>query len=59
MSIDEHTDRPDKTKYGVGCFTQPGGIFCDHIQDRLDIRRRAGDDTQDFTRGRLLLQRLP
>ena len=28
------------------------------IQHRLDIRRRAGDDAQNFTRRRLLLQRL-
>ena len=29
----------------------------DRIQHGLDIRRRAGDDTQDFARRRLLLQR--
>ena len=34
------------------------GIFRDRIQHRLDIRRRAGDHAQDFTRGGLLLQRL-
>ena len=28
-----------------------------HIQHRLNIRRRAGDNTQDFTRRCLLLQR--
>ncbi len=33
------------------------GIFRDRIQHRLNIRRRAGDDTQDFTRRSLLLQR--
>ena len=39
-------------------IAQPRGILRDHIQHRLNIRRRAGDDTQDFTRRRLLLQRL-
>src|SRR5262249_1234974 len=43
---------------GIGCFTQPGGILCDHIQDGLNIRRRTGDDTKYFGRRRLLLQRL-
>ena len=33
-------------------------IFGHSVQHRLDVRRRAGDDTQDFTRRRLLLQRL-
>ena len=36
---------------------QPRGIFRDNIEHRLDIRRRAGNDTQDFARRRLLLQR--
>src|SRR5262245_26177082 len=47
----------DTVNDGIGCFTQPGGILCDHIQDRLNIRRRAGDHTQDFARRGLLLQR--
>src|SRR5687768_9397396 len=42
----------------VGCFTQPGGVLRDSIQYRLNIGRRAGNDAQDLTRGRLLLQRL-
>ena len=41
----------------VGCIAQSRGIFCDHIQHRLDIRRRAGDDAQDFARRSLLFQR--
>ena len=41
----------------VGCIAKPRGIFRDHIQHRLYVRRRAGDDAQDFTRRRLLLQR--
>ena len=32
-------------------------IFGDGVQHWLNIRRRAGDDAQDFTRRRLLLQR--
>ena len=43
----------------IASFAQPRGIFGNDIQHRLNIRRRAGDDTQDFTRRRLLLQRLP
>src|SRR4029450_2042951 len=43
---------------GIGCFTQPGGILGENIQDRLNIRRRAGDHAQDFTSRGLLLQRL-
>ena len=48
----------NETNLSVVCVTQPRGILRDHIQYRLNIRRRAGDDTQDFTRRRLLLQRL-
>ena len=36
--------------------TNSGRIFRHSIQHRLDIRRRAGDDAQDFTRRGLLLQ---
>ena len=35
-----------------------GSILCNHVQHRLNIRRRAGDDAQDFARRGLLLQRL-
>ena len=38
--------------------TQPRGARCNRIQHWLNIRRRAGDHTQDFTRRGLLLQRL-
>ena len=34
------------------------GILGYRIQHRLNIRRRAGDDAQNFTRGGLLFQRL-
>ena len=44
--------------HSVICLTQPRGILCHHIQHRLNIRRRTGDDAQDFTRRGLLLQRL-
>ena len=30
--------------HSVICLTQPRGILGHHIQHRLDIRRRAGDD---------------
>src|SRR6266542_1052380 len=42
----------------VSCITQPGSIFCDYIKHRLDIRRRTGDDPQNFARRCLLFQRL-
>ena len=35
------------------------GILRHRIQHRLDIRRRAGDDTQDLTRRSLLFQAIP
>src|SRR5262245_60226250 len=41
----------------IGRFTQPGGGLRDHIQDTLNIRRRAGDDAQYLARCSLLLQR--
>ena len=41
----------------IVCTTQPSSIFRHGIQHLLNIRRRAGNDTQDFTGGRLLLQR--
>ncbi len=36
---------------------EPRSVLRDHIQHRLNIRRRAGNHAQDFTRRRLLLQR--
>src|SRR5215470_6099350 len=41
----------------VQCVTQPRGIFRDHVQHRLNIRRRASDDAENLTRRGLLLQR--
>ena len=38
--------------------TNSRGILRNGIQHRLNIRRRTGDDAQDFTRRCLLLQRL-
>ena len=38
-------------------IAQPRSIFRHRIQHRLNVRRRAGDDAQDFTRRSLLLQR--
>ena len=34
----------------------PSRALGDRIKHRLNVRRRAGDDTQNFTRRRLLLQ---
>src|SRR5262245_31545796 len=42
----------------VVSIAQPPSILCNHIQHRLNVRRRTGNDAQDFTRRRLLLQRL-
>src|SRR5215469_4630344 len=39
--------------------TELHGALCDRIKDRLNIRRRAGNDAQHFGGCRLLLQRLP
>src|SRR5262249_19506629 len=41
----------------VGCIAQPRSMLGHSIQHRLDVRRRAGDDAQDFARRRLLFQR--
>src|SRR5262245_61076922 len=41
----------------IVCVTQSRSIFRNHIQHRLDIRRRAGDHAKNLTRRRLLLQR--
>src|SRR5262245_47357566 len=49
ISIDESNHRIVGTAY-------TRSILCDYIQNRLNIRRRAGDYTQDFTRCSLLLQ---
>ena len=43
---------------GIRGFTQPRGVFRNHIQHRLNICRRTSDHTQDFTRRGLLLERL-
>src|SRR5262245_30703891 len=40
---------------GIYRVTQPGSILRHHIQHRLDVRRRAGNYAQDFTRRGLLL----
>src|SRR5262245_61485493 len=43
--------------YGILSVTKLCCILRDHVQDRLDISRRAGDDTQNLARRGLLLQR--
>src|SRR5262249_50541039 len=48
----------DQPNHAIVCLAQPRSTFCDSIKNGLDIRWRAGDDTQYFTRRSLLLQRL-
>ena len=54
IAADLTVDAPDLR---IVCVAQPRRILRDRIQHRLNIRRRAGDDAQDFARRRLLLQR--
>src|SRR5262245_53423850 len=42
--------------YGIIGFTNPGSALDNGIEHRLYVGRRAGDDTQDLARRRLLLQ---
>src|SRR5215813_12369628 len=42
----------------ITCITQTSGVLSYNIQHRLNVRRRAGDHAQNFTRRRLLFQRL-
>jgi len=37
--------------------TKTLGVLGDHVEDRLDVGRRAADDAQDLARRRLLLER--
>ena len=48
----------DATNHRIVRIAQPSRILGNHIQHRLNVRRRAGDDTQNFARRSLLLQRL-
>ena len=43
---------------GIASVAQPRRVLRDHIQHRLNVRRRTGDHAKDLTRRRLLLQRL-
>src|SRR5215813_12529182 len=43
---------------GILSVTKPCCILHDHVQHRLNIRRRAGDDAQYLARCSLLFQRL-
>src|SRR5262245_58784453 len=47
----------DTHYYRVAGITQPCSALCHYIHYRLNIRRRASDNTQDFARRCLLLQR--
>ena len=46
------------TNHRITRVAQPGRALGDRIKHRLNIRRRAGDDAEDFACRRLLLQRL-
>src|SRR5215472_16457636 len=48
ISLDESNHRIVGTAY-------TRGTLCDHIQHGLNVRRRAGDDAEDFARRSLLL----
>src|SRR5688572_31028215 len=41
----------------IVCAANTGSVFGDDVQHRLDIRRRAGDHAENFTRRGLLLER--
>src|SRR5262249_6052124 len=58
VSVQSKNFTIDTADIRVVCFTQTCGALGNSLHYRLQIRRRSGDDTQDFTRGRLLLQRL-
>jgi hypothetical protein len=45
IAIDSHDLR-------IAGLAKPGSIFCNHIQHRLNVRRRTSDDAQDFSRRR-------
>jgi hypothetical protein len=47
----------DQSDYRVTSATNICGTFRDGVHHRLDFGRRAGDHTQNFTRGGLLFQR--
>src|SRR5688572_25888964 len=48
----------DKPDLCVARITEPCGIFGNRIKHRLDLCRGAGNNSQDLTRRRLLLQGL-
>ena len=50
--------RPLRDRLSIDRIAQPRGIFGDGVQHRLNVRRRTGDDAQNFTCRGLLLQRL-
>ena len=50
-------DFASSAELSVVCVAKPCGALGNDVQHWLDIRRRAGDHAQDFTRRSLLLQR--
>ena len=47
----------NKANRSVLSPTHPGGIFCNHIQHWLNIRRRTGNHAENLARRSLLFQR--
>ena len=48
----------DTLDLSISCVTEPRRVFGNHIEHRLNIGRRAGDDAKNLARRRLLFQRL-
>src|SRR5687768_16146112 len=66
--LDRHRGRPEPRHQpehvavyakhlSIARVTQPCGVLSDYLQHGLDIRRRAGDYSENLTRRRLLLKR--
>src|SRR5262245_20120082 len=58
MSTCHHCVLLSESQHHVINSANPSGALNDSIQDRLHIRGRAADDTEDLGRCRLMLQRL-
>ena len=46
----------DAKDQSIACVAKPRSMLRDHVQYRLNICRRTGNDAQDFTRSGLLFQ---
>ena len=59
MVADKVDELPVEPKHSAEVtVAEPYGAPGDHVEDRLDIGRRAADDTQNLAGGRLLFQGL-